>query len=169
MENVRCLQLIALKNVLVEPPDEDFRWRQICRWYSKTFATPLHEVENLPKIDVLQHYIEEQYENLEDPQVQQELDRLLQREEAVAEAIDKAKEDAAMDQLLAETQAENAIPKKPSKDKDKPLEKVELPEGLLDSMDGLGQAITNIRKALEEPPSSFDLDFSDLEHFPSSP
>jgi hypothetical protein len=44
--------------------DPEYYLRRIFRWYSKTFATPLHEVEELPLSDVLQHYWEEHYEDM---------------------------------------------------------------------------------------------------------
>jgi hypothetical protein len=57
---IRSLQIIALG--AAECPDYDAFYRAICRWYSQTFATPLHVVmEELTDIFVLQTYYEESY------------------------------------------------------------------------------------------------------------
>lgn len=47
-------------------PDGDYFLRRIFRWYSKTFATPLSDVYELPLEDILMHYWESQYEDMED-------------------------------------------------------------------------------------------------------
>jgi len=124
-------------------------------------------VEDLPRLDILQHYIEEQYDQMEDQELHQELDRLLMNEDEVQAAIAKAKDDAEMDKLMAQTKAENsqhgatahAIKEK---EEDPKVERLSLPQDVLDSLDGLGKSITDIKKTLEENPSSFDMDFSDL-------
>ncbi len=59
--NVRAIRLLALQSAMADPQPADFVLRDIFRWYSKTFATPLHEVENLPLARVIQTYWEEQY------------------------------------------------------------------------------------------------------------
>ena len=44
---------------------DEYRLRDICRWYSETYATPLWVVEyELPIEHVLQHYYEVQYHNM---------------------------------------------------------------------------------------------------------
>lgn len=41
--------------------DDDFQYREIMRWYSREFSTPLPQVEELDREDVLQHYWECHY------------------------------------------------------------------------------------------------------------
>jgi hypothetical protein len=59
---VRVVQLSALRQILApDEGDAEYRLRQIFRWYSKTFHTPLDEVAALPLVDVLQHYYDSSY------------------------------------------------------------------------------------------------------------
>jgi hypothetical protein len=63
---------LALKSV-VNPDFDTFR-RKICRWYSKSFSTPLKEVEeDIVFFDVLMHYFEDLFEQLEDKDKQEQL------------------------------------------------------------------------------------------------
>lgn len=63
---LRDIKLCAWGNVFgAEDQKEDgYRLRQIFRWYSREFSTPLHEVEDLPLVQVLTHYFESMYEEL---------------------------------------------------------------------------------------------------------
>lgn len=61
---LQSIQILALEAVL--RPDWEATYRHICRWYSKTFATPLHTVEDLPTLEVLQHFFESHYEALDE-------------------------------------------------------------------------------------------------------
>jgi succinate dehydrogenase flavin-adding protein (antitoxin of CptAB toxin-antitoxin module) len=70
------LQKLALLSVL--RPDYDAWMRRVCRWYSKTFQTPLDRVEALPIDYVLQHYWESVYEELEGPEQSDKLQELLE-------------------------------------------------------------------------------------------
>lgn len=56
-------QMEAIENVL--DPTDAYIHRRICRWYSKTFHTPLHEVFKLDLYDVLTHYYEATMEEFE--------------------------------------------------------------------------------------------------------
>lgn len=55
--------------------------RTIFRWYSKTFATPLHVVDTLPMEDVIRAYWEVQYEDMSDDERAVEIARLIEPEE----------------------------------------------------------------------------------------
>lgn len=61
--NTKSAQIAALRAVI--DPDLFADFRKICRWFSKNFATPLVEVYDLPSDFVLQHYLEDRYENLD--------------------------------------------------------------------------------------------------------
>jgi hypothetical protein len=65
----------------VEEPDRAATIRSILRWYSKTFHTALHVVEDLPLEDVLTAYYESTYEDLEDEQRAKEIAELLETDE----------------------------------------------------------------------------------------
>lgn len=62
---VESARKLALLSVL-RPSWDSFR-RKICRWYSEKFHTPLKEVEeDLDFFDVLLHYFEYSFDQLED-------------------------------------------------------------------------------------------------------
>lgn len=73
------VRTIALRDVLDQRGD--FVLRRICRWYSKTFSTPLHEVEEMPLEYVLQHYFECMWEKLDADEIEEEKRKILLTEE----------------------------------------------------------------------------------------
>jgi hypothetical protein len=85
----RGLQVSAMRAVAASQPefdgkldiDGDYHLRRIFRWYSKNFATPLHEVYELPLEDVLTHYWESQYEDMEADEREHVIKRLVETEE----------------------------------------------------------------------------------------
>jgi hypothetical protein len=52
--------------------DDDYVLRYVFRWYSKTFHTPLHQVADIPVVDVLTAYYEELYEKMEVEELKEE-------------------------------------------------------------------------------------------------
>ena len=56
------LKLKAFNGLLNET--DEFFYRKICRWYSKTFCTPLHQVYKLPWDDVLLTYYEDSLDEM---------------------------------------------------------------------------------------------------------
>ncbi len=61
-DDIENLQILALKNI--EAPDFEYQIRRIKRWYSTTFFTPLHLVEELDLHTVLIHYFEHTFAQL---------------------------------------------------------------------------------------------------------
>ena len=100
-------QTQALHDILNN--DAEYFFRRIARWYSSTFHTPLHEVEQLPWFEILQHYYEFHYEKMN----QTELYELLQE---IIPSIADAKEKE-MDDFMKEIVEKNrlAIEKKQKK------------------------------------------------------
>ena len=64
LDTFRAIQVLALDSI--ENLTWDSFYRKVCRWYSKTFSTPLKEVEALPETYVLQHYYENMIETVKD-------------------------------------------------------------------------------------------------------
>ncbi len=64
MSIIESIQKTALLAAI--RPDGDAVLRNLFRWFSKTFHTPLADVEEMPIEYILQHYFESQYEELED-------------------------------------------------------------------------------------------------------
>ncbi len=78
VEAIRLCSLYAVvshKNKKVE--DQEYALRRIFRWYSKTYHTPLHMVDQLPLMDVLTAYWEEEFEGLEAPDLEQAVEEVL--------------------------------------------------------------------------------------------
>lgn len=102
-------------------PDDAAWLRSIFRWYSKTFHTPLADVESLPKEHILQHYFEATFEEMEEGDLKAELEFTLETPEerkAKAEA-EEAEEDEFMKMLEEEAK----------KDKEKGLKgKIQAPK-----------------------------------------
>lgn len=76
-----AIKLLAIK--AVEKPTVESYLRHIRRWYSKTFHTPLSDVDDLDTDYILQAYFEETYEDMSKEERQQEISNLLQTEEEV--------------------------------------------------------------------------------------
>ena len=85
METQDAIRFRALYNVL--HPDYHYSIRYIIRWYSRTFSTPIAQVMELPLDEVLLHYYECHYEEMDETQVQFEIDHLLESEEIRASKI----------------------------------------------------------------------------------
>lgn len=82
MNTVDALRLIAMRAVV--NGDSDYNIRYILRWYSKTFHTALTDVEDLPLEDVLQTFFECRYEEMNEAERDQEIEKLLLSEEELA-------------------------------------------------------------------------------------
>lgn len=140
MDIVRALRLVALRNVLIpDKADEDYGIRRIMRWYSKTFHTPLHVVEDLPLDDILLAYWEEHYEELSDAELYQHKEDLFTTEEQRRQArkkVDLADADADdFARMVAEEEQQKAEKKTEQKAQSLPQKPVEqrIPEATLPS------------------------------------
>ena len=155
-DHIRSIRLIALNNAISKDflPD-DAIWRRIARYYSKNFNTPLHLIDTLPRLDVIQTYYEDVYESLEDNDLHQELESVLTPPDSLSTSVKKEKEDAEMDALAKQLQEENKG-KVPTKEEEKPIEIEKISQELLDSLDGLGQTINDIKESFEEDGFSLD-------------
>lgn len=70
LDLLKAIRLCAFGAVKDKAPD--YVLRLIFRWYSKTFHTPLEEVDDLPVEHVLTHYFEERYEAMDEAELDQE-------------------------------------------------------------------------------------------------
>jgi len=96
LEYYKALRIIALNEVLKEDSGQAYSLRQVFRWYSEKFHTPLHLVDDLPLHDIMQHYFESNYEKIQDEQnkLDSELTHLSQTdEEAAATCATKDREE----------------------------------------------------------------------------
>jgi len=121
MDYGKAIRLVALRNVIRQ--DGQYVLRYIQRWYSKTFATPLHQVDALPLDDVVMAYFESYYEDMKEEDRAKEIESLLETDEQRqarerAEDADQAEREefarftAAEDERKAKKKAEAAEKKK---------------------------------------------------------
>ncbi len=75
MDLYQAIRLRAMRSVM--RPDREFLIRKVLRWYSKTFFTPIAEVEEIPLEDVFQAYYEEMYEDMSEEDLEAERQELL--------------------------------------------------------------------------------------------
>lgn len=94
LDSINNLKILALRSVI--RPDEEYLCRKIIRWYSKTFHTPIIEVQKIPILDILQHYYEEQFEELEaDPEKKEEFHNIItELIETESQKADRLKKEA---------------------------------------------------------------------------
>jgi hypothetical protein len=121
------IQKAALLSVL--DPDYQAYMRKLCRWYSVKFHTPLHEVENLPKDYIYQHYFEAYYEDMEPEEQHNQIiflletpeereKRLKEEDDSLSDLEQEVKEGLSLQDILAKNKALKAAN---SKEKKAPL------------------------------------------------
>lgn len=110
------LQAIALHEIVTDT--NGARLRQLYRWYSKAFSTPLHLVPALPLTEILCAFWEERYTHMDEDELEEERVRLLESpEERAAKQREKDLDAASTDALARKLEAEllNAAVRPPSK------------------------------------------------------
>jgi len=132
-ETLRNLKQIAMFSVVEKPAD--YIVRNIFRWFSKQFSTPLHIVETLPFEDVLVHYFESTYEELEEDERQVQIERLLMDPEKLA-ALQRAEDASDAEAWEYGRDAAAAAP---------PIKTVELP------VDPITERIERLRAEFKPP------------------
>lgn len=119
MDLFRSLQLLALRDVACKPTPE-FKWRQICRYYSKNFHTPLDRVYELDPFDVAQAVYEDSYEEME---LNDRLEVILQAiktdDQIKEEELHQAEDSLDTDKFAQQVEAEATVAKKRQEDKAK--------------------------------------------------
>ena len=80
--------LVSALRGAVKPTAEDYL-KKVFRWNSKTFATPLHQVGDLPLDDVLGAYFEEQFADMGQEELEAEI-RLVTEDADEREARERA-------------------------------------------------------------------------------
>ena len=155
MDHIRNIRLIALKDAMLEP-SHDAQWRHCARWYSKTFSTPLHMVDDLPRLDVLQAYFEEHYEVMEEVELHKELEELLRPQDALQKSLEKSKEESDLDRMVREAaEANKAVKAKPGV----PAKPKDIGKSIDEAVADLGKALTHLQKEAPEIGKAFNLDF----------
>lgn len=76
MDIFEAVRAQALRSVM--KPDGEYVVRHVFRWYSRTFSTPLREVYDIPLEEVLMHYYESWFEDMNDQDRLIAIDSVLQ-------------------------------------------------------------------------------------------
>jgi hypothetical protein len=113
MDIYSACQWLALRNVYNytngRPSDTEYTLGRIFRWYSKTFHTPLHEVDDLPLYDVILAYWHEKYEGFEPDALDEEVQEMVKPVEVRnEERLEADRTDAEMWELAQEELAAQA-------------------------------------------------------------
>ena len=107
------LQVIAFHDVVTS--SNGARLRQLYRWYSKTFFTPLHEVMDLSLPFILQAFWEERYSQMDKDELEEARLRLIKSEaELSAEEQQDEADTTGTEDLVAQLEAELADKAKPA-------------------------------------------------------
>jgi hypothetical protein len=140
-DEIDAIRIRALRAVW--KPDHDSALRRIFRWYSEKFHTPLHRVQDLPMEEVLMHWYEVHYEQLEPDERHNLAIHLLEtpEERRRRESEDKKSEDEFVrltEQLASRQKADRKLQDRVAEVKsaldkfkqsvDKPLKPAELPK-----------------------------------------
>jgi len=148
-----ALRLRAMRSVL--KPDSDYQIRNVLRWYSKTYHTPLHFVETLPLEAIFTAFYEEQYEKMSEEDREAELQALLETDEQrIAREKRKDEEEASEYEFFNLTAKASAEKKSPAKD---------VISKIPDRFDQLSQSLKDFNDKLEaldpKPPPEIDMKF----------
>lgn len=143
------LRILALQAVRSKT-DWEARYRHVCRWFSKTFHTPLLEVYDLDDVFVWTHYYEHHFEEMEDDEWKTQVrDAIETPEEKVAREAREAAED---DELLRKAREDRARLKAPRKGPPSMGEEIAKEP----SKDLAPSAEERLRKALESMPGRIE-------------
>lgn len=161
-----------MRNVL--KADTEYHIRRIYRWFSKTFHVNLIDAFDIPLEEVLLHFYEEKFENLDDSEREDEIAMLSETEDQRRareenEDTEKATEDELME--MARKTNESNINK--LKEKNQKIADLAKPKGLPQQIQKLTRALKdvsdNIKQEMatdpEDLPPEIDLKFEDEESF----
>ncbi len=135
MSIIESIKKAALLSAI--EPDGEAVLRFLFRWYSKTFHTPLQEVEDLPIEYILQHYFECQYEELNQDEKHDMIIHLLEtpEERDLREKAEKDDEENFFKEAQAEADAGGVLKKSKAMNRpivEKALKNIKAMEKLLD-------------------------------------
>jgi DNA gyrase/topoisomerase IV subunit A len=98
---------------------------------------------------------------MDEAELHQELQDLLKTQDALQNSLNKAQDESDVDDLVKQAEAENkALKAKRSSQVEAAPPKENLSKSMLEAIEGLGAAITNIKSTMPEDDKSFCLDFS---------
>jgi len=157
MDFYESLQLKAMLACL--KPTRESWFGYVMRWYSKTFFTPLHQVQDLPMDEVLLAYYSETFEQMEEAERQDYLERLTQdpEEREKQDEAEEQTEDSMFEQLNQMVEADMKLGRAPESLAPKKKRKERMP-GQLKKFE---QAPVSKPEPDAEPESIIDMKFDE--------
>jgi len=155
------IRLLALKSVT--EMDAEYRLRFINRWYSRQFHTPLHTVDDLPTEDVLQHFFECMFEDMEEEKRLRSVQELLETKDErqkrlLKEAVDTEDDENWFREVLDDVKA-GRDPLRRDSGLSKPKEDV-LPDVFKKAAAQLGESVKELEKTVgADAPDEIGFDF----------
>ena len=170
MDTFEAVRWVALRLVVdskkKDPkyPDPNFQLREIFRWYSQRFHTPLHTVEELPLEDVLTAYYETTFAEMEEEELERYVRESLKTEEdRLEEERRAAEEEAEIEQIVREEREAQAAAATAAQEKFGKLEKAA--SGFAEAVRSVMTRDTELPAAtsVPGPQSEISMDFGDLD------
>jgi len=137
MNFYKAIQLHALACILDDDFDDNYQVRQVMRWYSCKFNTPLHEVYGLSIPFILQHYYECAYEEEKPQDLEKIRELLIETGEEKAIRLKKEEKERLEDEEFAKLAEEEEKVKPKQRDLNKTLQNAA--KQLSDSIESLGK------------------------------
>ena len=160
-----AMRATALAAVVEEP--FEYQLRRISRWYSKTFHTPLADVDNIPVEDLIYTYYECMYEDLPPERREEEIEDIFTPPDKRVLKLDETTErKVSDDDFMKQIQDEE---KKKAEEAKKTPDMADKMEKMAQSMAGLSDAFKAAKEVLKEPevPREISLNFKpDLSDLP---
>jgi succinate dehydrogenase flavin-adding protein (antitoxin of CptAB toxin-antitoxin module) len=133
VDRLEALQATALLAVIRE--SDDYLVRRILRWYSTTFHTPLHQVEELPFDYILTHYFETMYENVGDAKRRKYARLMSETDEERASREERESDDAFVKKMEKVARREAEAAEKRSKEREEANQRIAAALGEQDALD----------------------------------
>jgi hypothetical protein len=156
----KALRIIALRDVLDEPPEYHIRY--VFRWFSRNFHVPLPQVAEIPLDEVLQAFYESRYEDMSDEEREAERLILIEteagREKRMREADADKLNEFEFKKMANEIAAEQA--KKEKAKANEPISEHSSP-----FMSSLPEPSLDPPITLDKPPPNIKMNFLSKEEF----
>lgn len=154
----------ALNSVL--NPGTEYYMRLVTRWYSKTYHTPLHIVEEeVPLEDILLAYFEEKYEAMELDEREGVLAELTETDEQRVERLKKEDEEKVSEHIFTQMTA-TTIQKQDGSELDKAVPKLHKAAAkLTNALKNVGESLKEDMKKDPVEMPEIDIKFVDDQEF----
>lgn len=162
MDLLKAVRILALSSV--RNKDASYLLRFTQRWYRREFPSATQEeVDSIPVEELFRHFFEVRYENMDEEELEEEMERLCETPEETAarearEKEEKTKDDDFVAQAIAE-EKERLRKKGLSFNKPLPEPKPDAPIQVMGPTLGSNLPVTPVEPALREIPQDIKVEF----------